>query len=306
MQRMKRIPVMAATALALAAVALLVTGCGHGSGSGGSAQGEQGSAGSDAGISVYSREDGSGTRSAFVELVGLEEEVDGKKMDMTTDSAAITNSTSVMMASVASDPEAIGYISLGSLDDTVKAVQIDGVEAAAEHVKDGTYKLARPFNIVTKEGLSAPAQDFITYIMSADGQAVVEENGYVSMATDLQPYVASGQGGKIVVAGSSSVSPVMEKLAEAYEALNPDATVEIQTSDSTTGVNMAAEGTADIGMASRDLKESEEGRGLFAEAIAQDGIAVIVSPASAIAALTTDQVKDIFSGDVLTWAEVLG
>lgn len=294
MQRISKGFAVALSTILVAVMVMALGGCG------------QTSAGSDAGISVYSREDGSGTRSAFVELVGLEEEVDGKKVDVTTDAAAITNSTSVMMTSVASDPEAIGYISLGSLDDSVRAIEVDGVAATAENVKDGTYRLSRPFNIVVKEELSDPAQDFITYIMSAEGQAVVEESGYVSRATDPQSYVPSGQGGKVVVAGSSSVSPVMEKLAEAYEALNPDAVVEIQTSDSTTGVNMAADGTADIGMASRDLKDSEKGSGLAAEAIAQDGIAVIVSPASAITALTTEQVKDIFSGNVLTWAEVLG
>lgn len=303
---MRKTSKMIAWALAgalMTAAALSMAGCGQGGQQGGAGAG---SSASDEPISVYSREDGSGTRSAFVELVGLEEEMDGKKVDMTTDAAAITNSTSVMMTSVASDPEAIGYISLGSLNDTVKAVDVDGAAATADNVKDGTYRLSRPFNIVTKDGLSALAEDFIAYVMSADGQAVVEEAGYVSMMTDPTPYAPAGQSGKVVVAGSSSVSPVMEKLAEAYEAANPGVTVEIQTSDSTTGVNMAADGTADIGMASRDLKDSEAGQGLQAQAIAQDGIAVIVSPASAVTALTTQQLKDIFSGDALTWAEVLG
>ena len=191
-------------------------------------------------VSVYSREDGSGTRSAFIELMGVEEkDASGEKVDMTTPAAAITNSTSVMMTSVAGDPNGIGYISLGSLNDTVKAVEVDGVEATAENVKSGTYKVARPFNIVTKDGLSDVAQDFIDFILSADGQAIVEEEGYIAVEDGAAAYVGSGVSGKIVVAGSSSVTPVMEKLAEAYQAINSGVTIEVQQSDSTTGVNMA-------------------------------------------------------------------
>ncbi|WP_165247728.1 substrate-binding domain-containing protein [Adlercreutzia sp. ZJ141] len=256
-------------------------------------------------ISVYSREDGSGTRGAFVELFGIEEkDASGEKVDMTTPSAAITNSTSVMMTSVAGDPNAIGYISLGSLNDTVRAVQIDGVAATPENVKSGDYKVARPFNIVTKEGLSAEAQDFINFIMSSDGQKVVEEAGYIAVDSEAKAYEPSGVSGKIVVAGSSSVTPVMEKLAEAYEALNEGATVEVQQSDSTTGVNMTVEGTCDIGMASRELKDSEKESGVVSTVIAQDGIAVIVSPESAVAALTSEQVKSIYTGEVTDWSEL--
>lgn len=258
-------------------------------------------------ISVYSREDGSGTRSAFVELFGLEEkDGNGNKQDMTTNQAAITNSTSVMMTSVSSDPAAIGYISLGSLDDSVKAVKIDGVEATPENVKQGSYPIARSFNMVTKDTVSDAAQDFITFIMSADGQSIVADNKYIPVDEKAAAYSTSGARGKVVIAGSSSVSPVMEKLAEAYQQANPDVTVEIQTSDSTTGITMAAEGSADIGMASRDLKDSEISKGLSAIELAKDGIAVIVSPDAEASDLTRDQVKDIFSGTVTTWADILG
>ncbi len=258
-------------------------------------------------ISVYSREDGSGTRGAFVELFGLEEkDAKGNKVDTTTQSAAITNSTSVMMSSVANDPASIGYISLGSLNHTVKALSIDGVEATPENVKNGDYKISRSFNIVTPESLSAPAQDFIGFITSADGQAIVEDNSYVTVVDNAAPYAPSGASGKVVVAGSSSVTPVMEKLAEAYKAVNPDVTIEVQQSDSTTGVNMAIDGTCDIGMASRDLKDSELSSGVSATAIAKDGIAVIVAPSFALDELTSEQVRSIFSGDTVSWAEVIG
>lgn len=258
-------------------------------------------------ISVYSREDGSGTRGAFIELFGLEEkDAGGNKVDMTTDAAAVTNSTSVMMTSVASDPAGIGYISLGSLNDTVKALLIDGVEATAENVKNGTYKVSRPFNIVVAEAPSPAAQDFIDFIMSTSGQTIVEDNGYIAVDDSAVPYTPSGATGKVVVAGSSSVTPVMEKLAEAYQGANPDVTVEVQQSDSTTGVNMAIEGTCDIGMASRELKDSETSSGVSATAIAKDGIAVIVAPAAAVNGLTSEQVKAIFSGDAVNWAEVIG
>ncbi len=294
------------TIAASAVVALgLVSAIGCSSGAGTSAGGSQSQAGEE--ISVYSREDGSGTRGAFIELFGLEEkDADGNKVDMTTQSAAITNSTSVMMTSVASDPAAIGYISLGSLNDTVKALTINDVAATAENVKSGDYKVSRPFNIVTTDNLTDAAQDFIDFIMSADGQAVVEENGYIAVDDNAPAYTPSNASEKVVVAGSSSVTPVMEKLAEAYKAQNPDATIEVQQSDSTTGVNMAVDGTCDIGMASRELKDSETEAGVFATPIAQDGIAVIVSPTTSVDGLTSDQVKDIFSGAVTNWADVIG
>ncbi len=266
---------------------------------------QEGSGQSAEDISVYSREDGSGTRGAFIELFGLEEADDqGNKVDTTIDAAAITNSTSVMMTSVKGDPGAIGYISLGSLDDSVKSLKIDGVEATADNVKDGSYKIARPFNIVTTDELTPAAQDFITFIMSKEGQTIVEDNGYIAVSEDAASYTPTGTSEKIVVAGSSSVTPVMEKLAEAYEQANPEATIEVQQSDSTTGVTMAIEGTCDIGMASRELKDSEMGKGAQSQAITRDGIAVIVPVESAIEGLTSDQVKQIFSGKITSWGDV--
>ena len=255
-------------------------------------------------ITVISREDGSGTRGAFIELFGIEVKNDaGEKVDMTTDDAEITNSTSVMMTSVAGNTEAIGYISLGSLNDTVKAVKIDGAEATVDNIKSGTYKIARPFNIATKGEVSDVAQDFIKYIMSEDGQKVVEDNGYISQGND-GAYEPAGLSGKVVVGGSSSVTPVMEKLKEAYVALNPDVTIEVQQSDSTTGMTSAIEGVCDIGMASRDLKDSEIEKGLTGTTIAMDGIAVIVNNDSPVEELSSDSVKGIYTGEITDWADV--
>lgn len=254
-------------------------------------------------ISVNSREDGSGTRGAFIELFGVEEKAaDGTKVDNTTVEANITNSTAVMMTSVAGDPYAIGYISLGSLNDTVKAAKIDGAEATTENVANGSYKVARPFNIVTKDGLSDVAKDFVDYIMSAEGQDIIEQNGYIKIDQNAAAYAGSKPEGKIVVAGSSSVSPVMEKLKEAYLAVNTNADIEIQTSDSTTGITSTQEGICDIGMASRDLKDTETG--VTATTIAQDGIAVIVNNENPVENLTSDQVKSIFTGETTVWADV--
>ncbi len=255
-------------------------------------------------ITVISREDGSGTRGAFIELFGIEVKNDaGEKVDMTTDDAEITNSTSVMMTSVAGNTEAIGYISLGSLNDTVKAVKIDGAEATVDNIKSGTYKIARPFNIATKGEVSDVAQDFIKYIMSEDGQKVVEDNGYISQGND-GAYESAGLSGKVVVGGSSSVTPVMEKLKEAYVALNPDVTIEVQQSDSTTGMTSAIEGVCDIGMASRDLKDSEIEKGLTGTTIAMDGIAVIVNNDSPVEELSSDSVNGIYTGEITDWADV--
>ena len=251
-------------------------------------------------ISVISREDGSGTRGAFTELFEIED-ADGN--DATAASAVVTNSTSVMMTTVAGDPSAIGYISLGSLNDTVKAVLIDGVAPSAEGIKDGSYKVARPFNVVAGENVSDVAQDFLGFVMSSDGQAVVDED-YVSIVENAQPYSASGKSGKVVVAGSSSVTPVMEKLAEAYEALNPEVNVEVQQSDSSTGIQSAIDGTCDLGMASRELKDSELSQGVKPVVIAMDGIAVVVNKDCAVDSLTSDQVKGIFTGEISDWSAV--
>ena len=241
-------------------------------------------------IVVISREDGSGTRGAFIELFGIEKKGDdGKKVDMTTQDASITNSTAVMMTTVAGNKDAIGYISLGSLNDTVKALKIDGAEASAANIKAGSYKVARPFNIVTKDGISPVAQDFIKFIMSAEGQKVVSDNGYIG-SEKAEAYKAEKQSGKIVVAGSSSVTPVMEKLKEAYVKLNPDVNIEVQQSDSTTG-----------GMASRELKQSELDAGVKNTVIATDGIAVIVNKENKVDNLTKAQVADIFTGKATEW-----
>lgn len=255
-------------------------------------------------INVISREDGSGTRGAFIELFGIQEEKDGEKIDMTTVDASITNSTSVMMTTVAGDENAIGYISLGSLNDTVKAVKIDGAEATAENVANDTYKVSRPFNIVTGEKVSEAAQDFVNYIMSEEGQQIVEDNGYIKADVEAKPYEAADVEGKVVVAGSSSISPVMEKLKEAYEAVNKNVTVEVQQSDSTTGVTSAAEGICDIGMASRELKDEETEMNLTATVIAKDGIAVVVNNENEVEDLTSDQVKAIFTGETTEWEDL--
>ena len=256
-------------------------------------------------ITVLSREDGSGTRGAFIELFGIEQkDADGNKVDNTIDSAEITNSTSVMMTTVAGNKNAIGYVSLGSLDENqVKAVLIDGAQATAENVKDGTYKVSRPFNIATKGEPTGLAKDFIDYILSEEGQAVVEENGYVSEG-NTGAFEGTGAEGKITVGGSSSVTPVMEKLKEAYEKVNDKVEIEIQTSDSTTGMQNTIDGICDIGMASRELKDSETEAGLTATVIANDGIAVVVNNDNPIDELTSDQVKSVFTGETTTWADL--
>lgn len=303
-----------AVTLAAVCVAASLAGCGSSSPSGSTDSQGSGSAaasttaentdGMSGAISVISREDGSGTRGAFIELTGVEEKNEaGEKVDNTVDTAEITNSTAVMMTTVAGNKSSIGYISLGSLDDSVKAVEVDGIAPSAEAVKDGSYKVARPFNIVTKDGLSETAQDFINFIMSDEGQAVVEENGYVSQGS-TGAFDGGKVSGKITVAGSSSVTPVMEKLAEAYKAINSNVEIEVQQSDSTTGVTSAIEGICDIGMASRELKDEETSQGVTATVIAMDGIAIIVNKENPISALTTQQVKDIYTGAVTDWSEV--
>jgi phosphate transport system substrate-binding protein len=252
-------------------------------------------------ITVVSREEGSGTRGAFIELLGVEKKDEaGNKVDYTTEEAVITNNTNVMMTTVAGNEAAIGYSSMGSLNDTVKALKVDGVEATVENIKSGDYKVSRPFNIATKGEASEVAQDFISYILSAEGQAVVSENGYIPL-DDAPAYAGKQVSGKIVVAGSSSVTPVMEKLKEAYAALNPNAEIEIQQSDSTTGMQSAIDGVCDIGMASRALKDSELEAGLTGTTIAMDGIAIIVNPANPVDSMTVEEIEQIFTGAVTTW-----
>ena len=289
-------------------VAALAVGCGSGDDASADKGTKTESASSDwdssNDITIVSREDGSGTRGAFVELFGIQQEVDGEKVDMTTVDAQVTNNTSVMLTTVAGDEYAIGYVSLGSLDESVKALKIDGAEATEENIENGSYKVSRPFNIAVKEGAdNEVANDFITYIMSTEGQKIVADNGYIPVA-DTKAYDGTKPSGSAVVGGSSSVSPVMEKLIEAYKSVNPNAKIELQTSDSTTGMTSTLEGSYDIGMASRELKEEEVGQGLKATVIATDGIAVIVNNDNPTEELSSDQVKSIYTGETYTWDEV--
>lgn len=254
-------------------------------------------------ITIVSREDGSGTRGAFTELFGVVEEVDGEDVDMTTQDAQITNNTSVMMTTVAENEYAIGYISLGSLDDSVKALKIDGAEATAENIENGSYKVSRPFNVAVKpDSTNEVAKDFMSYIMSTEGQKVVSDEGYIPVS-DVEAYAGSAPSGNCVVGGSSSVSPLMEKLIEAYKEVNPNASIELQTSDSTTGMTSTIEGSYDIGMASRELKDDEAAE-LEPTVIATDGIAVIVNNDNPTDEMTSDQVKSIYTGEVYTWDEI--
>ena len=277
-------------------MAALAAGCGSDEKS--SEGGEEGAWDAANAISVVSREEGSGTRGAFTELFGVVDEDDN---DMTTADAQVTNNTSVMMTTVSENEYAIGYISLGSLDESlVKALKIDGAEATAENIENGSYKVSRPFNVAVKPDLdNAVAQDFMAFIMSTEGQEVVSAEGYIPVA-DVQAYAGSAPKGSCVVGGSSSVSPLMEKLIEAYGEVNPNATIELQTSDSTTGMTSAIEGSYDIGMASRELKD-EEAAELTGTVIATDGIAVIVNLNNPTEDMSVDQVKSIYVGDVTTW-----
>lgn len=298
MKKLKKILVIT---LAMLLAMTAFTACG-GEDNGGSADG-----GSDDGgqaIHVVSREEGSGTRGAFVELLGIEQkDENGEKVDHTIETAEITNSTSVMMQTIAGNEAAIGYISLGSLDDSVKALKVDGVEATTDNVKSGDYKVSRPFNIVTKEDLSDAAKDFVSYIMSDEGQAIVSEEGYVSEGS-TGAFKGGKVKGEVKVSGSSSVTPVMEKLAEAYQAVNKDVTISVQQSDSTTGITDATEGISDIGMASRALTDEELAGGVNAQAIALDGIAIIVNLNNALEEITADSVLKIYTGEITTWADV--
>lgn len=285
--------------LATAAAGLIVMASLAGCGSTGSSS-SAGGFDTKSNISVITREDGSGTRSAFIELTGVQEEKDGTKTDNTLSSAIVQSSTQAVLTGVAGDSTAIGYISLGSLNDTVKAAKIDGVEPTSETVKDGSYKISRPFNIATKDNLSEAAQNFIDYILSKEGQEIVNKD-YVEAVDNAEPFAGAKGKGKVKVGGSSSVSPVMEKLAEAYQKVNKDVTVEVNTSDSSTGMSQAAEGTVDIGMASRELKDSETAKGIKGTVIAKDGIAVIVNKSNTVEDIKLDQLKGIYTGSTTTW-----
>lgn len=304
--KMKKI---AAAVMMVSMVAVTAVGCGRSNGTDTKgADANQSDATSDwdetSDVTIVSREDGSGTRGAFIELFGIEEKQDdGTKVDMTTTDAQITNNTSVMLTTVADNEYAIGYVSLGSLNDSVKALKIDGAEATAENIENGSYKVSRPFNIAVKKDLNNKvAKDFMSFIMSTEGQKVVADEKYIAVA-DVKDYAGTKPSGSCVVGGSSSVSPLMEKLIEAYKAVNPNASIELQTSDSTTGMTSTIEGSYDIGMASRELKE-EEAAELEPTVIATDGIAVVVNNANPLDELSADQVKDIYVGNVSTWDEI--
>ncbi len=302
--RMKNWKRFAAVAMSVMCMGTMVACGSSGSASNDSKTGSAGSSSKSQTITVVSREDGSGTRGAFIELFGIEEkDASGKKVDNTTDDATITNSTEVMMTTVAGDEAAIGYTSLGALNSSIRALQVDGAEATAANVKSGTYKISRPFNIATKGTVSEVTQDFINYILSEDGQKIVESNGYISQSNSGK-FTSNGASGKIVVAGSSSVTPVMEKLLEAYQKVNTGAKIELQESDSTTGMTAAIDGTCDIGMASRELKDSEKSAGLTNQVIALDGIAVIVNNKNSASNITSEQVKAIFTGETTDWSNV--
>ena len=292
---MKKLKKILAICLAMVMVRSAFTACGSNDNSGDTS----GSGSGDDAISVLTREEGSGTRGAFIELFGIEQDDE----DKTISSAEVTNSTSVMMQTVAGNEAAIGYISLGSLDDSVKALKVDGVEATVDNVKSGDYKVSRPFNIVTGEDVSEAAQDFINYIMSDEGQAVIEEEGYISQGSE-GAFEGADVEGTVTVSGSSSVTPVMQKLAEEYQKLNSNVTIEVQQSDSTTGVTDAINGVSDIGMASREVTEDELSQGITAQAIALDGIAVIVNTNNAIDEITSDSVLKIYTGEITSWSEV--
>ena len=291
--------------LASALAVVMLAGCGSST----AASSSTGTNGNDAfdtsvDITVISRESGSGTRGAFVELTGVESKNDaGEKVDNTTDEAQVVNSTAVVLTTVANDPYAIGYISLGALNDTVKAVSVDGAEPTVENIKSGDYTLSRPFNVATKGESDNPVvKDFMAYILSEEGQAIVSEEGYIPL-DDVKPFEGTNPEGHIVVGGSSSVSPVMEKLIEAYMAVNTNADVEIQTSDSTTGMTNTIEGSYDIGMASRELKQEELDGGLVNTVIATDGIAMIVNKKNTVEDLSKDTIKGIYTGELTTWAD---
>ena len=297
--RMKNWKRFAAVAMSVMCMGTMVACGSSGSASNDSKTGSAGSSSKSQTITVVSREDGSGTRGAFIELFGIEEkDASGKKVDNTTDDATITNSTEVMMTTVAGDEAAIGYTSLGALNSSIKALKVDGAEATAANVKSGTYKISRPFNIATKGTVSEVTQDFINYILSEDGQKIVESNGYISQGNS-GVFTSNGASGKIVVAGSSSVTPVMQKLLEAYQKVNTGAKIELQENDST-----AIDGTCDIGMASRELKDSEKSAGLTNQVIALDGIAVIVNNKNSASNITSEQVKAIFTGETTDWNNV--
>lgn len=281
--------------------ALMLTGmaaCSSGTSSSKSSDGSKSDLGS---IAVISREDGSGTRGAFTELLEI---TDADGNDATVETAEVTNSTSVMMTTVAGNKNSIGYVSLGSLSSDVKALEVDGAEPTVDNIKSGKYKVARPFNLVfNKADLSDIASDFVSFILSKEGQTIIGNEGYISQDA-TESYKASGLKGKVSLAGSTSVAPVMEVIADEYKKLNPDVTVEIQQSGSSAGISSAIEKACDIGMSSRALSD-EEAKKIKSTQIATDGIAVIVNKSNSVKGLTSEQIKNIFLGTTTEWNEVV-
>ncbi|MCL2033948.1 MAG: substrate-binding domain-containing protein [Oscillospiraceae bacterium] len=252
-------------------------------------------------ITVVSREEGSGTRGAFIELLGIQVRGDdGSSVDTTTKEAVIADGTDIVLTNVANDVYAIGYISTGSLNDTIKALDIDGAAPTVENIKSGAYPVSRPFNIAYKGQPDGLAADFIDFIFSKDGQDVVDGRGYITVV-DNPAYSGDRPSGKLVISGSSSVFPLMERLVEAYQKINEGADIEVHLTDSSAGMQAAIDGTCDIGMASRDLRDAEMAE-LNHQAIAIDGIAVIVNQDNPSEALTSEQVKDIFTGEITAWS----
>lgn len=249
-------------------------------------------------IHVISREDGSGTRGAFVEITEiLSKNENREKVDNTTIDAIIQNCTDAVMTTVAGDKDAIGYISLGSLNDTVKAVNVNDVEPTVDNVKSGKYPLQRPFLIAYKS-LNPTTEDFIKYIMSSDAKEIIEQNGYVSSAGE-EKYTVQNLSGSIVISGSTSVTPLMEKLIEAYNVFNPDVDIELQSTGSSAGIADVTNDAADLAMSSRNLKDEEK---LESQTMAIDGIAVIVHKDNALSNISMEQLKQIYIGELTDWS----
>lgn len=291
-----------ALVLCLVLAMCLIAGCGGAGGGNGEGHGDT-SYDSAKDIIVVTRESGSGTRGAFIELFKVEVRDGSNKKDMTTPEAITTNKTDVMLTTIAGNEYAIGYVSVGSLNNSVKALKVDGAAAGAENIKSGAYKISRPFIVGTKGTVSGLSEDFIAFVMSKEGQAVVSANNYVEVAGSAAAYSGDKPSGKLVVAGSSSVTPVMEKLKEAYEEINTDAKIEIQMTDSSAGIRALLDGTCDLAMSSRELT-SEEAAQIDATVIAMDGIAVIVSKDNPTTDVTSEQVRQVFTGEVTTWDKI--
>lgn len=252
-------------------------------------------------IYPISREMGSGTRGAFVDIFDVKKQIGNKKIDATSKKAEVTNSTGVMITTVANSKNAIGYISLGSLNDTVKAVKIDGVTPSVENVNNKSYTVFRPFNLAVSNN-NELVNDFLAYIGSNLSKNIIQKAGYIAIYDN--EFSSAKPSGKIVVAGSSSITPLMEKLKEGYKLVNPNATIEIQQSDSTTGINSAIEKIADIAMVSREFKTNELKSGLKTQVLALDGLAVIVNKENSINSLSKESVKKIFAGEITDWNRV--